>query len=208
LVALGATVALALGACSSGSTPSAEAPTTASTSGPTASGPTASGGASLDSLPLTTWPLPADPSAAAQKAGLQMLGEEELAVHYHSHLDIVAGGKRVVVPQYVGIDVAQQKISALHTHDTSGIVHIESAKDVPFTLGQFFTEWGQPLSTTAVGPVTAGSGEKVIVYRNGSPVAGDPAKLVLKNHDEIFIYVGAPAAQPAVPASYAFPQGY
>lgn len=33
-------------------------------------------------------------------------------------------------------------ISPLHTHDTTGSLHTESATAVPNRLGQFFTEWG------------------------------------------------------------------
>jgi hypothetical protein len=36
-------------------------------------------------------------------------------------------------------------------HDHSGIIHIESATvpSQPYTLGEFFAIWGQPLSTVA-----------------------------------------------------------
>lgn len=153
------------------------------------------------------WPLPADPSAAAAQAGLPMLGEEMLAVHYHAHLDIIIRGGQIQVPAHVGIDAARHRISPLHTHDTTGIVHIESGADIPFTLGQFFTEWGQPLSAAQVGPVTAGSGEVLRVYRDGAEVTGDPATLTLKAHDEIVVWLGPAGEQPRVPTEFRFPAG-
>jgi hypothetical protein len=147
-------------------------------------------------------------SAAAAKAGLEMLGQEQLAVHYHAHLDVVVDGQPVTVPAYIGIDLVQQKISALHTHDPSGVIHIESAKDNPFKLGQVFTEWGQPLSATQVGPETIGADKALHVFVNGKEVAGDPSGIVLHAHDEIVVWVGAKADTPAnVPSSYAFPAG-
>ncbi|HET6214545.1 MAG TPA: hypothetical protein VFE14_16895 [Micromonosporaceae bacterium] len=154
----------------------------------------------------TAWPLPADASAAAAKAGLQMLGEEKLTVHYHAHLDVIVRGNRIQVPAFIGIDRAKQKITALHTHDTSGIVHIESADDVPFTLGQVFTEWGQPLSTTQLGPVTAAAGEVVRVYRNGNQTS-DMGALRLAAHDEIVVWLGPSGSMPNVPKAYDFPAG-
>ncbi|WP_051367174.1 hypothetical protein [Hamadaea tsunoensis] len=151
--------------------------------------------------------LPADPGAAAVAAGLPMLGQEMLAVHYHAHLDVSAHGKIITVPGGIGIDTRKNKISPLHTHDTSGIVHIESAADIPFTLGQFFTEWGHPISATAIGSARAADGEQVRVYRNGTLVTGDPAAMKFEPHDEIFVYLGGANDQPQAPTSYEFPQG-
>jgi hypothetical protein len=165
-----------------------------------------SGGAAA-APPPSQWPLPDDPRAAAQKAGLSMLDREMFDVHYHAHLDVMVRGVRVVVPAGIGIDARRSLISPLHTHDTSGIVHIESARDIPFTLGQVFTEWGQPLSSTRVGPVTLVEGEQLRVYRNGDVVAGDPAKFRLTQHAEIVLWVGPAAENPKVPSSYDFPAG-
>jgi len=153
------------------------------------------------------WGLPADPSAAAARAGLPMLGQEMLDVHYHAHLDVIVRGQQITVPAQIGIDVARQQISALHTHDASGVVHIESSRDVPFTLGQLFTEWGQTLTAHQVGPDVAATGEQVRVYRNGTLVAGDPASLKFTAHDEIVVWLGPAGQQPQVPSSYTFPNG-
>jgi hypothetical protein len=154
-----------------------------------------------------SWALPADPSAAAAKAGLPMLGEEMLAVHYHAHVDVIVRGQTVTMPALIGIDNANHRISALHTHDNTGIVHIESGQDIPFTLGQLFTEWGQPLNTSQVGPVVAGSGEQLRVYRNGMRFNGDPTALKFTAHDEIVVWLGPANQQPQIPTSYNFPSG-
>jgi hypothetical protein len=155
----------------------------------------------------STWALPADPGAAAQKAGLAMLGREMLEVHYHAHVDVIVRNNRITVPAYIGIDTQRQRITALHTHDTTGIVHIESEKDIPFTLGQFFTEWGQPLTAGEIGPVAATSDEQVRVYRNGKLVSGDPAAVKFNAHDELVVWLGARNATPKVPSSFTFPEG-
>jgi hypothetical protein len=136
-----------------------------------------------------------------------MLGQEQLTVHYHAHLDVVVDGQGVPVPAFIGIDLVRHLISSLHTHDASGVVHIESATDVPFTLGQVFTEWGQPLRADQVGPVTIAHGQELRVYRNGQRVAGDPSALRLRAHDEIVVWVGPSSEQPKVPSNYAFPPG-
>jgi hypothetical protein len=171
------------------------------------SSPASTGAAPTSTAVPSVWPLPADPVAAASQAGLQMLDREMLAVHYHAHVDVIVRGVRIDVPAGVGIDAARKLISPLHTHDATGIVHIESGEDIPFTLGQFFTEWGQPLSQSRVGPVVAANDERVRVYRNGSEVTGEPAAIKLTSHAEIVVWFGPADQKPQVPASYDFPPG-
>jgi hypothetical protein len=155
-----------------------------------------------------TWARVADQSASAARAGLPMLGQEMLAVHYHAHLDLLVRGVPVAVPAGVGIDSIQQQISPLHTHDLTGVVHIESEKDIPFTLGQFFTEWGQPLDASHVGPVAVAQGEQLRVYRDGKLVTGNPAALKFTKHGEFFIWVGPAGSPPSHPPStFDFPKG-
>jgi hypothetical protein len=193
--------ALLLAACSSSGSakPSPQVP-----AGNATTAPAPAAGGSGATAPAGTWGLAPDMSAAARKAGLPMLGQEMLQVHYHAHLDVIVDEKKVTVPAQIGIDMTQQTITALHTHDTSGILHIEAGKDEPFTLGQAFTEWGQPLTATQVGPVTLGTDKALHVFVNGKEVT-DPASYVLKAHDEIAVWVGAKDATPNVPASYTFP---
>jgi succinate dehydrogenase/fumarate reductase flavoprotein subunit len=136
-----------------------------------------------------------------------MLGNEMLQVHYHAHLDVIVDGQQITVPEYIGIDENAQTITALHTHDTTGILHIEAAEDVPFKLGQAFTEWGQPLTGTQVGPVALGPDKALKLIVNGKEVGGDPAQYVLKAHDEVVVWVGAKDATPQVPSSYPFQPG-
>jgi hypothetical protein len=155
-----------------------------------------------------SWPLPKDASAAAAQAKLPMLAGEVLTVHYHSHVDIVLRGSTVKIPAGIGIDTARSKISPLHTHDSTGIVHIESGQDVPFTLGQLFAEWGQPLSSRQVGTVAAEDNERVLVIRNGEVLSGDPAAVRFTAHAEIVIWLGGSSATPQVNSSYTFPPNY
>jgi hypothetical protein len=173
----------------------------------TGCGTTSGGSGDSAAPPPSQWPLPDDPKAAAQKAGLSMLDREMLDVHYHAHLDMMVRGVRVVVPAGIGIDARRGLISPLHTHDPTGIIHIESARDIPFTLGQVFIEWGQPLSSTRVGPVTLVEGEELRIYRNGDVVRGDPARLKLTQHAQIVLWVGPAGTNPKVPSSYDFPEG-
>src|SRR6185369_5291791 len=78
--------------------------------------------------------------------GLPALDAEGTALHIHQHLDIYVNGRRVPLPAGIGIDELDGFISPLHTHDTSGVIHVESPKVETFTLGQFFAVWGVRLT--------------------------------------------------------------
>jgi hypothetical protein len=154
------------------------------------------------------WSAPTDASQAVAAAGLPMLGEEGSALHIHAHLDVIANGSPVQVPADIGVDDARQKISPLHSHDTTGVIHIESPdKSATFTLGQFFTEWQVSLSADHIGGLTADATHHLKVYVNGKPYAGDPAGIVLAAHDEIAIVYGTDAQPTNVPNSYAWTNG-
>jgi predicted small secreted protein len=154
-----------------------------------------------------SWPAPADATAQAKAAGLPMLGQEGQVLHIHSHLDVFVDGRPVTVPAEIGIDLVNQRISPLHTHDTSGVVHIESPVKRDFTLGEFMTEWHVPISKDALGPLKTGGGKELHVYVNGKERAGDPASLKLGAHDEIAVVYGTANEKVHVPAAYNWPQG-
>jgi hypothetical protein len=153
------------------------------------------------------WDAPADASAAVAAAGLPMLGEEGNALHIHAHLDVIINGSAVQVPAEIGIDQAQQKISPLHSHDTTGVIHIESPTQTTFTLGQFFTEWQVSLASDHIGGFVADSTHHLKLYVNGNLRNGDPAATVLGAHDEIAIVYGTDAQQQNPPHTYAWTNG-
>jgi hypothetical protein len=153
------------------------------------------------------WSLPADTAAQVRAAGLPMLTTEGTVEHIHAHLDVIVNGQTVVVPADLGIDPSTGQPSPLHTHDTTGVLHIESPVQANFSLGQLFTEWQVTLSANQIGGLKAGNGEMLQAYVNGKPYQGDPASIILHTHDEIAIVYGTPAEQANPPSSYAFPAG-
>ncbi|MEU4678957.1 hypothetical protein [Micromonospora sp. NPDC023737] len=175
-----------------------------------------SGAANIPATPAATaegrtdqppWPTPDDATNRVEAAGLPMLGTEGTIEHIHAHLDVIVDGKPVTVPAQIGIDEASGQISPLHTHDTTGVLHVESPVKADFSLGQFFTEWQVALSENQVGGLTAGDGKVLRAYVNGKAYSGNPAGIVLHAHDEIALVYGTPAQQANPPSSYAFPAG-
>ena len=143
--------------------------------------------------------------------GVQCQAGEQLVSHVHTHLAIFVNGKARVIPYGIGVPGAQAVQTAhgafvetgscfywLHTHQEDGIIHLESpSTSLSFTLRQFFAEWGIPLNSTQVGPVTGkltvfftAPGKKVGIYK------GNPADLPLGDHYQIQIDVGTPIVKP------------
>jgi hypothetical protein len=146
----------------------------------------------LDTLPDRLAPL-----------GLHELTTEGEVLHIHQHLDIYVNGKHEPVPALIGI-YDGQFLTELHTHDATGIMHVESPTRRRFDLGQFFGVWGVRLNSDCVGgycrQVTPWT-----VYVNGRAYTGDPGALELKEHQEIAFVIGTPPRK--IPSSYRFPGG-
>ena len=128
---------------------------------------------------------------------------EVLTRHEHAHLTILIRGEIKTVPAFVGITATQ--ICWLHTHDTSGIIHIEAGDDRTFTLADFFAVWRQALSQAAIDGDRVGTGESIQVTVNQQPYAGAPETIVLKEHQDIVLQLG-PRFLTLQP--YVWPAGY
>jgi hypothetical protein len=155
---------------------------------------------------LQTGPPPWNNSSAVlpdrlKLLGLNALGQEGTVVHIHQHLDVWVNGKKAAVPADVGIDTTGGFLTELHTHDTSGVLHVESATQRNYVLGQFFGEWGVKLTKSCLGSFCG----HLHWWVNGKKMVGNPAQLILKSHQEITLAVGKPPF--IVPKSYKFPLG-
>lgn len=139
---------------------------------------------------------------------LPALSKEGEALHIHSHLDILVGGRKVSIPANIGIDNTFGFIAPLHTHDANGVIHVESPTVQDFTLGQFFDVWGVKLTAHCVGGYCDSTYNTALkVFVNGAVYTGDPRLLVLDEHQEIFIAYGTASELPeieSIPSSYTF----
>ena len=155
------------------------------------------------------WALPTDVESAVRSAGLSMLTAEGTALHIHQHLSITIDGKAVSVPAELGIDAAAQQLSALHTHDTSGILHVESPVQRTFHLDQAFAEWDVRLAKGALGPYVDGrNGVRIGVFVNRKAYTGDPRNIVLTEHEDIDVVITTDGSTPTAPAAFIWPSGY
>jgi hypothetical protein len=140
-------------------------------------------------------------------------GGEQVAFHIHAHLAVFVNGRRRTIPYGIGVvlpldltETADGPFVAdgaafywLHTHDTSGVIHVESPVRRSYTLGEFFDLWGEPLGTAQVGPDRG----RVTALVDGTRFGGDPRDIRLGRHTVIQLDVGA-----VVPFQrYSFPAG-
>jgi hypothetical protein len=155
------------------------------------------------------WPANIGQLAARLSAiHLPALLEEGTVLHIHQHLDVYVDGRHLTVPAGIGIDPADGFISPLHTHDTTGVMHVESPDVRTFTLGQFFAVWGVRLSGRCLGGYCASGPSRVRVFVDGRRVTGDPRQVALAEHQEIVVTFGTPSQLPSpLPQNYDFPAG-
>ncbi len=142
--------------------------------------------------------------------GISAAGMEALAYHIHAHLSLFYRGRQIAIPAGIGIVAPREAGTGfvgggsafywIHTHDATGIIHIESPVDRRFTLGQFFDIWGEPLDAGDV----AGLDGKVRAFVDGVPYSGDPRAIKLRPHVQITLEVGSPLI---APPAYSFPKG-
>ena len=128
-----------------------------------------------------------------------------MAQHFHAHLDVVVNGQPVPVPADLGVDSSTGAMWALHTHDPTGLVHVESSDPAGrFTLGQLFDEWNVALDATRFGALSVTPGTSLRTFVDGVEVPGNPAALLLREHQQIALIYGPTNARVAPSATYDF----
>ncbi len=129
-------------------------------------------------------------------AGIACDAMEGSRMHTHQHLVLIDRGKQVPIPADVGQRPDRNCLYWVHTHTPDGIIHIESPQPRTFTLGDFFTIWGQPLDRAQAATMHAGKGGALKIWVNGKPYAGDPRAIPLLPHVDIVIEAGPPFVPP------------
>ena len=139
------------------------------------------------------WP-PEQQQLAARLAniGVPFSNMEGTALHFHPHLVVLVAGRQVEVPANIGISAVEQKMAALHTHDASGTVHVESPQVRDYTLGQLFDVWGVRFTQRCLGGYCAGNGDQLRVFADGAAVTS-PRALKLRDGQQILVAYGTAA---------------
>jgi hypothetical protein len=216
LASLLASAALVAGCGSSGSTSTSTTTSSAAASSSAASTTAASGTSpGPETIPLEKGPelAPASTTAPGTKIDgvIECAPLEQLAYHIHIHLQVYVDGQSRSIPAAIGLlgpvyentpygrfYGAQKCYYWLHTHASDGIIHVESPTKRIYTLGIFFDEWRQPLSSDQV----ATAHGKVTAFLNGKPWTKSLRDIPLEPHNQIQLDVGKPIV-PFKPISFA-----
>ena len=123
---------------------------------------------------------------------------EQKVSHVHAHLFILKDGVAQPVSALVGIPGTSSRTNCfywLHTHDRSGIIHIEAPDENVHTLGEFFDIWGMPLRRDQVARIPAGN-DALAIFVDGTRYTGDPTQIPLTRHTQVVIEVGKEVPPP------------
>jgi hypothetical protein len=122
---------------------------------------------------------------------------EQTGFHIHAHLTLYVNGQQVPVSQGVGIAPDNSCLYWLHTHDSTGVIHIEAPADHSFTLKNFLNIWGNRFSNLNYPePLDANVTQGWTVYVNGKPYTGDFHSIPLKAHTLITLGYNSPNMKP------------
>jgi hypothetical protein len=72
------------------------------------------------------------------------IAEQNYYIHIHPYLQIWVDGKNVTIPSNVGETQSGSCLEPVHTHDGSGLLHVELSQaesNRNWSLGDFFTIW-------------------------------------------------------------------
>ncbi len=178
----------------------------------TLSSPTAPAEPSLASLQTSPHPWSTESDTLKNRLaaiGLPPLATEGTVLHTHEHLDIFIAGQPLTIPTNIGINTTANFLAPIHTHDDTGIIHVESPTVQTFTLGQFFNIWGVRFTDNCLGSYCNQGDQKLSVYVNSQSIANNYQNISLEAHEEIVITYGTSSQLPQpIPSSYSFPPNY
>src|SRR6185503_7306311 len=122
--------------------------------------------------------------------------------HIHPHLRIIINGEEQTIPTNVGIDA--NCMHSLHTHDNSGVVHVESPKKEDFTLADFFSIWKKDYTTSKILDQTVSADSQLQLFVDGKEVTTGP-ETVVQDRTSYVIMFGPAGTELKPPANYTFP---
>lgn len=141
-------------------------------------------------------------TAAEQRLLSRCTTDMATQFHIHPHLSVVIDGQPRDIPAEVGIDSGCMR--AIHTHDASGIMHIESPVKADFTLSGFFSVWREALTSTKVLDRTIDPAvDRVAVFVDGQEVT-TAGQTVLRDKTSYAVVVGRKDGSLTPPANYDF----
>ena len=164
--------------------------------------------------------------------------------HVHFFIGIIVNGQHRALPDGTGMSAPSADFTLepegfknwtetsgcyyyLHTHDASGVVHVESPANEPksawetvtlYTLGTYFDVWGTSLSSTNIGSingtVTAYVAQPHVLKTDPVPntmlvrFTGNPRTIPIHSHTVVWLEIGSPTIAPSSLSTIKFYEEY
>lgn len=107
--------------------------------------------------------------------------------HYHARLEIIQDGKNITVPKNIGL--IADCIHPVHTHDASGVIHIDYPKNINFTLGDLFDTQGIIFNDNQIGSIKTFDEYTITVEVNKKIIKKNYRNIQLKDLERIKIII-------------------
>jgi hypothetical protein len=150
---------------------------------------------------------PWDANAAKSAARGTALGlpAEGTTMHEHADVEVFVHGTKEPIPTDIGIDPGAGTIQSIHTHDDTGLVHLESSESREFTLGEFFGVWGVRFTPSCLGAYCNDGNNRLQVFVDGDEVTDNLQDVQLDDQTVIVVTYGTAAELPdPIPSTFDF----
>lgn len=108
-------------------------------------------------------------------------------VHYHATIEIRQDGELILIPANIGI--VGKCIHPLHTHDNTGLIHMDYSKKVAFTLSDFFDMQGIIMTDNQIGSIKTTDKYTIEIKVNNKIINTNYRNIVLHDKDRILISI-------------------
>ncbi len=125
------------------------------------------------------------PSKTNRELVLTCTTEMATQFHIHPNLEIIINGQKQEIPTNIGITV--DCMDAIHTHDNTGKIHVESPEKRNFTLADFFALWNKTYNKNQIFDYKVDDTHIIRQTINGQETQ-DYENTVLRDNDQVIIY--------------------
>ena len=107
-----------------------------------------------------------------------------LALHIHQEIEIEILGQKQTIPANIGVSNSGMRV--IHTHDSTGKIHIESPYQYQFYLRDFFTVWNKNFNSNCIFEYCVDNKHELLFFVNNE-INNEYENLPLNDEDMIKI---------------------
>ncbi len=101
----------------------------------------------------------------SREVAFRMTTDMATQFHIHPEISIIIDGVEQEIPPNIG--VKQNSMTAIHTHEGGGLIHVEAPIKKDFTIGDFFAVWGKTFTRDQILDSVVDTSYEITVIVNG-----------------------------------------